>query len=124
MWKTAFKNLKGYGLPQQIKAVFHKFYFVLSQILCPIFYAFLGLIAWHQFTVISLSGQKVPKGEGPFRSDKNARTSSKSQDSNILTHFISLFVAFHLETSHFLFSKIKHMAALYIKRNTGLKWVN
>ena len=32
-------------------------------------------------------------------------------------------VAFHIETSH-LFCRAKEMTGYYIKRNTGLKWVN
>ena len=30
---------------------------------------------------------------------------------------------YHIETSH-LFCKAEQMAAFYMKRNTGLKWVN
>ena len=32
-------------------------------------------------------------------------------------------VSFHIETSH-LFCRPKQMTAFYVKRNTGLKWVN
>ena len=32
-------------------------------------------------------------------------------------------VAFHIETSH-LFRRVNQMSGFYIKRNTGLNWVN
>ena len=40
-----------------------------------------------------------------------------------LTHFIQPSIAFHIESSH-LFCCAKQVTGFYMKRNTGMKWVN